>query len=145
MKILLDTSVLVASMVEVHPKHHQSLTWFKKVQTGKTGFTVCSHSLAECYAVLTKLPTIPRITPSLAIRLIEENIIKHAKLIYLTDKEYLSVIKQIAGLSLSGGIIYDALILKAAEKAKVDKLLTLNPRDFHRLMSDSTSSFILTP
>ena len=37
---------------------------------------------------------------------------------------------------LTGGIIYDALHLQAAIKAKVDRLYTANLRDFQRLYSE---------
>jgi predicted nucleic acid-binding protein len=38
-----------------------------------------------------------------------------------------------ADLGLSGGIVYDALIARAAQKVKADRLLTLNPGDFRRV------------
>lgn len=145
MRILMDSSVLIAGMVAVHPKYHAAFSWFKKVQSGEVLLVVSAHSLLECYAVLTKLPSIPKINPSMAMRLIETNIIKHAELIFLTSREYSLVIRHVSSQGLSGGIVYDALILKAAEKAKVNHLLTSNTKDFYRLTSDVIfSSFILT-
>jgi predicted nucleic acid-binding protein len=35
--------------------------------------------------------------------------------------------------NLSGGIVYDAIIVECALKAKVDEVLTINPKDFLRL------------
>lgn len=32
-----------------------------------------------------------------------------------------------------GGIVYDAIIVECALKAKVDEILTINPKDFLRL------------
>ncbi len=45
---------------------------------------------------------------------------------------------------LAGGIVYDAIILKAAQKAKVEKILTLNANDFYRLCPEA-KEFIATP
>ena len=36
-------------------------------------------------------------------------------------------------LELSGGIIYDALIARAAQRFKVDRILTFNIDDFKRV------------
>ena len=38
-----------------------------------------------------------------------------------------------ADLGLTGGIVYSALIAKAARKAKVESLLTFNSDDFKRV------------
>ena len=47
--------------------------------------------------------------------------------------EYKATIKKASELGLSGGIIYDALIAKVAEKAKVERILTLNLKYFRRV------------
>lgn len=73
MKILLDTSVLVAAMVEAHPAHTQALPWLQKAQAGADTWLVAAHSLAELYAILTTLPVRPRILPAVARELIQRN------------------------------------------------------------------------
>jgi predicted nucleic acid-binding protein len=60
-RILLDTSVLVAAMVEAHPAHMRALPWLQKAQGGTDTWLVAAHSLAELYAILTTLPVRPRI------------------------------------------------------------------------------------
>ena len=92
---------------------------------------IATHSLAEVYAVLTRLPIRPRISPNLAQRLIRENLVKF-EIVPLTDEDYQMAIAQMVSLNLSGGI-YDVLIAQAAVKAKVNRLLTLNPNHFLRL------------
>ncbi len=57
MKILLDTSILVAAMVEAHPFHEQGLIWFTRVTNGTDEGVVAAHSLAELYSILTTLPS----------------------------------------------------------------------------------------
>lgn len=144
MRILFDTSALVAGFVDSHPKHHAALSWLQRVKTKKIDFLVSSHSLAECFAVLTRLPLSPKISPEMANYLLHENVEKLAKIIALSSQDYLSVIKQMTELRLSGGIIYDAITVRAAKKAKADKILTLNTKDFIRL-SPQDPSWIITP
>ena len=133
MKVLFDTSVLVSACVAEHPKHTAALSLLQKAISREIEFVVAAHSLLECYAVLTTLPLAPKISPHVARELIYHNIEKHADIVALTSKEYSSVIDSIAKHGFLGGVVYDALIFKVAEKAEVDQLLTLNEKDFKRL------------
>ena len=134
MRILFDTSVIVAAMVEAHPFHKRALPWLKKAKENNFELIIAAHTLAELYAVLSTLPVRPRISPGIAWYLIHENIESTAKIITLTPSEYSRTIKALSDKGLSGGIIYDALIAKSALKAKADRLLTLNKKDFEKIM-----------
>lgn len=133
MKVLFDTSVLVAAMVEPHPMHGRALPWLRRAKAGDYDFVVASHTLAELYAVLTTLPVVPRISPGAAWRLIHENVETAATVVSLSASEYGVTIKRLAELELTGGAVYDALIAQAAQKAGVGRVLTLNPEDFTRV------------
>ena len=133
MKAVFDTSILVAAMVEAHPKHDLALPWLEKAKSGHVGYLVSAHSLAELFSVLSTLPTSPRPTPAMARRLIRENVEGHAHVITLTRRDYSAVLQSMENLGLSGGVVYDALIARAAQKARADRLLTLNPADFARV------------
>ena len=133
MRTLFDTSVLVAALVQEHPKHEKSLPWLSKAKAQEFEFIVSSHTIAELYAVLSVLPVNPRISPNVAWRLIHENIESTANIVSLSPKEYCSFIKSSSDLGLSGGIIYDALIAKVAQKSKVERILTLNLQHFKRV------------
>ncbi|MBE9037748.1 PIN domain-containing protein [aff. Roholtiella sp. LEGE 12411] len=135
MKILFDTSVLVAAMVAKHPRHSESLPWLQRVQTDEIKGFISTHTLAELYAILTRLPPNPQINPALAQRLLGENL-KKAHKVVLTAEDYQATIARMVSLNLPGGGIYDALIAQAAIKANVDVLLTLNANDFTRLGED---------
>ena len=132
MKVLFDTSVLVPALVSSHPQHGRAFTWLKKAKH-EIEMVVCSHSLAELYAVLSTLPVSPRITPGLAWRLIHESVIPSASIVSLSSADYISTLNRMSDHGLSGGIVYDALAVKAAQKAEVDRILTLNIRDFKRI------------
>ena len=143
MKILFDTSVIIAALVESHPMHTRAFPWLKQAKAKEFEIIVASHTIAELYAVLSTLPTKPRISPLTARKLINENIEKISKIVSLTPEEYKSVIKQISELGLTGGITYDALIAKVAQKSKVEKLLTLNTEHFSRVWPDGQKRIIL--
>lgn len=138
MKVLFDTSVLIAGLVKAHPMHERTVSWLKRAAIGEIGIAVSSHTLAELYAVLTTLSVSPRISPDMAWRLINENLVKSAEVVPLSADDYTGTILWLKDNGFSGGIIYDALILKAAVTSGCDALLTLNAPDFRRLeFSDS--------
>ena len=89
--------------------------------------------MAECYAVLTAYPLIPIIAPPAAERLIHENIFSCFHLVPLTPADYRAAIQRVSTRSLRSGKIYDALIIQAALKEKVEALYTWNITDFQRL------------
>lgn len=132
MKLFFDTSVLVAAMVAGHPRHGVALPWVQYARA-KASFYLAGHTLAELYAVLTKLPVSPRISPDTARLMIQKNIIGQGKCVVLTPEEYLAVVMRMADLGITGGAVYDGLIAAAARKTAADRLLTFNGRDFLRV------------
>jgi predicted mannosyl-3-phosphoglycerate phosphatase (HAD superfamily) len=54
--------------------HEIAFPWLKKAKVKEFELIVASHTLAELYAVLSTLPVKPRISPSNAWRLVNENI-----------------------------------------------------------------------
>jgi len=135
MNVLFDTSVLIAALIEDHPSHSQSLSWLQRVRLGEIEGFVSTHTIAELYSVLTRIPRKPRINPELAQQLIVDNLSNFNKVV-LTAEDYQATISRMVSLNLPGGGIYDGLIAQAALKAGVDVLLTLNPNDFTRLGED---------
>ena len=91
MRILLDTSVLVAAMIEAHPAHVQALSWLQRAKAGTDTGVVAAHSLAELYAVLTTLPVQPRILPSVAHQLIEHNVLGTLEVVSLSDRDMVDI------------------------------------------------------
>ena len=144
MRILLDTSILVAAMVEAHPRHTSALPWLQRAKNQADTGLVAAHSLAELYAVLTTLPVQPRITPAVAQQLIQHDVFDILEVVPLSAGDYARVIKQLAEHGIVGGATYDALIVQAAVKAGADQILTLNERDFRRVSPDLAGR-VVTP
>jgi predicted nucleic acid-binding protein len=142
MKALLDTSVLVAALVEPHPEHLRALPWLAKAKSRSTELVISSHTIAELYAVLSTLPVSPRITPGFAWRLIHESIEPHVSIVSLTSSEYIATVRHLSEIGLSGGAVYDALIVKAAQKAVADRIVTFNVNDFKRVWPEGASGIV---
>jgi predicted nucleic acid-binding protein len=101
-KVLLDTSVLIAAFVEAHPNHLRALPWLRRVRNGRDVGIVAAHSIAEAYSVLTTLPHRPRITPSIAERVIGENLLSKLQISALSGRDYATVVGRLAKAGLSG-------------------------------------------
>lgn len=135
-RILFDTNVIVASLSEAHQMYAQCKPWFDQAQVDRTiEGLISTHSLAECYSVLTRLPPPYRISPATVDRLLTENLTQFTR-VSLTAEDYQAAIRKVVQLNISGGGIYDALIAQAALQANVDSLLTFNDRHFVRLETE---------
>ena len=133
MKVLFDTSVVVAAFINSHPAHRRALPWLQKAVKKQIEGLVSVHSLIEIYSVITKLPLSPKISTDLALKLIKKNILNSFKLITYGSEDYIDLLANLEKNNISGGASYDGLIMRAAEKSKADKIITLNVNDFIRV------------
>lgn len=132
MRVLFDTSVLIAGLIVSHPQHSACFARLKAAESRQVQGFVSTHTLAEIYSVITRFPIQPRIAPNQAQSTIAD-ISQYLEVVPLLSNEYLAAIAQMVALNLPGGDIFDALIAQAALKANADILLTLNPNHFTRL------------
>lgn len=145
MKALLDTSVLIAAVIEQHSEHSRAFAILEKVQEGKMEGVVSSHSLAEMYSVLTKSPPPFRHSPEQALLVIEENVLKYFHISHLTGDDYASLIREAALSGIHGGTIYDAVLVKSAEKANASRIYTLNLKHFQAISSTDMKARLVSP
>ena len=132
----LDTSVLVASLETAHPHHPLAEPYFDDAREGRRTLVVSTHAVAETFSALTNLPVTPRISPAQALTLIEESVLSVAEAVPLGADDYRAVLARLADLGLPGGAVYDALHVRAAEKASADELVTFNGRHFRPMPPD---------
>jgi predicted nucleic acid-binding protein len=132
MKVLFDTNILVASTIEAHPHHSISLPWIQQVRNRIIQGYISTHSIAELYAVMTRIPLAQPLNPQQIYELIVNNL-ESFHPVDLESNDYLEIIRNVAILNITGGGIYDAIIAQAALKANVDMLLTMNSKHFTRL------------
>jgi predicted nucleic acid-binding protein len=136
-RLYFDTSVLVAVAVAHHPHHAAGLAAYRQVVSGKHTGVVSAHGLAETFSTLTRLPLSPMIHPTEANRYIAESVVRHCEIVSLQEDDYLAMLESAARAGLRGGIVYDALQLHCAEKARCDRIYIFNLTDFLRLAPQS--------
>ena len=132
LKVLFDTNILVAATIEAHPNHAISLPWVQQVRSRSIEGYISAHSIAELYAVMTRLPLSQPLSPQQVHDMIVNNL-ESFHSVNLENNDYLEIIRNVARLNITGGGIYDAIIAQAALKANVDTLLTVNAKHFTRL------------
>jgi predicted nucleic acid-binding protein len=145
MKVFLDTSVLIAAVIQKHAAHERAFAVLERVQEGEDEGFVSAHSLAEVYANLTKLPPPFRHSPEQALLSVEENVLNCFKISSLTGSDYSALIRETTLAGIQGGAIYDAVLLKSARKAEVDQIYTLNLRHFAAVAPKDFGPKLLVP
>jgi predicted nucleic acid-binding protein len=142
MKVLLDSSTLIAGMLPDHVHHAVSHRWLSQAKAEAFDFVVSGHSVAEVYSVLTRLPRIPRIGPQEAWQLLQRNVTACAEVITLEPNDYVALVEDLSQRALGGGLVYDAIIAKAADLAQVDHLVTLNEVHFIKVWPAGASRIV---
>jgi predicted nucleic acid-binding protein len=134
LRVLFDTSCLVAALLGQHEFHARVAPWVKQVHEGQVQGVVGTHTLAECYAVITRHPQFA--VPPQVARMMLKRVTQQFSSVSLDEDDYLAVVARLEQLGLVGGSIYDALIAQAALKVQTDVLLTFNGKHFVRLGAD---------
>ena len=142
MRIMFDTSVLVAAVVEGHAAHAAAFRRLQRVKDKVDSGVVAAHSLAETYSILTRLPIRPIIPPDMAREIITVNIVDICEVVALSAADYVALLRHLASLKIVGGAVYDALLLHVARLSGVDQVLTLNAKDFRRVYPALTDKII---
>ena len=133
MKYLFDTNILIAALIGTHSQHDPALPWLQKVYRKEIEGYISVHTIAELYAVISRIPDLQTISPEYIVEQIEEEVLNNFEVISLNKEEYLSIIKHLAQIGLTGGIVYDAVIVFAGIKANVDHILSFNAKHFRRV------------
>jgi predicted nucleic acid-binding protein len=139
--IFLDTSVLIAASDAQNSRHELSAPLLAAATRRSTACG--AHTLAEVFAVLSRLPGGRRQRPEIAGLLVNQ-IIERVTVIPLTVEEYAETIRNIARSLLTGGIVFDALLLACARKVEPDRIYTWNVRHF-RMVAPDLAERIMTP
>ena len=130
MKVFFDTSVLVGAFYGDHPRHAACLRLLEDASK-KTHFCA-AHSVTELYAVMTRLPVRPRITPEQGL-LFVENVRDYFAVITLSAAEQFEAVAEAARRGLAGAKVYDLLTIKCAAKAGAERAYALDGAGFARL------------
>jgi predicted nucleic acid-binding protein len=115
------------------------------VAAGRDRGFISTHSIAEVYASLTRLPVQPRIHPMEAARIITDNLLPHFECVPLNNADYLEALNTVKDGGWSGAKIYDALLLCSAAKCAAHRIYTFNLADFRILAPASLRARICAP
>jgi predicted nucleic acid-binding protein len=97
----------------------------------KTHFCA-AHAVPELYAVMTRLPVRPRITPEQGL-LFVENVRDNFSVVTLSAAEQFEAAAEAARRGLGGAKVYDLLTLRCALKAGAERVYALDLKAFTRL------------
>ena len=101
-ELLVDTSVAVALVVGDHD-HHEAVV--AAIGTRRLG--LAGHAAFETFSVLTRLPPPARREPKVVDQLIRAGFPASR---FLGAAEMAALLDRLAGLSIAGGAVYDALV-----------------------------------
>lgn len=130
-RVFLDTSVLLAGLVDFGPQSApaQSLLHAvaeKQVSSAATAW----HCCLEFFSVSTRLPAEFRLTPADAAQLLDHEVFGRMEVHDLPPADRLAMLKAAARDGTAGGRIYDAHIAEVARAAGADVIVTDNRRHF---------------
>jgi predicted nucleic acid-binding protein len=127
--LYLDSSVLVAALVEDEANHEACLQLLRR-----RSVAAWTHALAETYSTLTGGRLGVRVPPKLASELLAGSLIPRLQWIELGLADLTAAMDDGERAGVRGGALYDYLHLVAARKAGAKSLFTLNGRDFQPLL-----------
>jgi predicted nucleic acid-binding protein len=103
-----DSSVVIAGFATWHEQHAEALKVLRGVQD------LVAHTELETYSVLTRVPEPFQIAaPDMAVYLRRRY---PGRRMSLPDADRDALIEKLAGLSISGGAVYDALVAVTADR-----------------------------
>lgn len=148
MNVFLDTSVLVAGLIDFGPQSSPAHSLLHAVAEKTAGpASTAWHCCLEFYSVGTRLPPEFRLTPADAARLVDEEIIGRMAIFDLPGNARSTFLAAAAHDAVAGGRIYDAHIADVARAAGATVIVTDNRRHFlgalrHGIRVETPSEFL---
>ncbi len=148
--VFLDTSVLLAGMVDFGPQSAPAQSLLHAVaEKHVTGAATAWHCCLEFFSVATRLPPEFRLTSADAVRLLQEEVFARMAVHDLPARDRLAMLAALAQDGTSGGRVYDAHIAEVARAAGAAVIVTDNRRHFlaalrHGLRVETPAEFAAT-
>jgi predicted nucleic acid-binding protein len=129
MKVLFDSSALVAALWMHHPRHSGANDWLSKVWNAEVQGYVSQHAIAEAFASLTSLSVSPAFHPH-SVRTVLGEALWHLQLVPLDEADYVQMLEEATDRDLRGETSIALLNVRAALKVQAEKLLTVQPKSY---------------
>ena len=148
MSVFLDTSVLMAGLVDFGPQSAPAQSVMHAVAEQRiAGPATAWHCCLEFFSVATRLPPEFRLSPDDAIVLLQEEVFGRMAVHDLPAADRLPLLKSAARDATIGGRIYDAHIADVARAAGASVVVTDNRKHFlsalrHGLRVETPSEFL---
>lgn len=121
---------MIAAVCSWHEHHVRAVEAIDGRRSRRERMIVAAATLVEAYSVLTRLPPPHRLSPEVALALVDENFVRGVPCVTLTAEAYRSLLRAAPGDGVAGGRTYDAVIARCARQARVRTLLTFNASHF---------------
>jgi predicted nucleic acid-binding protein len=150
MTVFLDTSVLIAGLIDFGPASAPSQAVMHAVAERTVPAAGTSwHCCLEFYSVATRLPPEFRLSPADASQLLREEVFARLSVSDLPAGERAELLKAAVQDGIAGGRIYDTHIAEVARAAGASVIVTDNRRHFlaalrHGIRVDTPAEFAAT-
>jgi predicted nucleic acid-binding protein len=128
--VFLDTSVLLAGLIDFGPPSAPAHQVLHAVAIGTIAAGTAWHCCLEVYSVATRLPPEYRVAPADAARLIREEVFARMVVHDLPAGDRAAFLSSLVEDGIAGGRIYDAHIADVARAAGARVIVTDNRRHF---------------
>ncbi len=146
--VFLDTSVLLAGMVDFGPQSAPAQSLLHAVAEKQiTAPATAWHCCLEFFSVATRLPPEFRLAPADAVRLLEGEVFARMAVHDLPARQRLPMLAAVAQDGIAGGRVYDSHIAEVARSAGASIVVTDNRRHFlaalrHGLRVETPAEFL---
>jgi predicted nucleic acid-binding protein len=130
MTAFLDTSVLLAGLVDFGPQSAPAQQVLHAVAEKRCAGQTAWHCCLEFYSVSTRLPAEFRLTPKDALQLLEDEVFGRLAVHELSGEARIPFIRATAEERITGGRVYDAHIAEVARQANARVIVTDNRQHF---------------
>ena len=129
--VFLDTSVLLAGLIDFGPQSRHALQILHAVSEGTLPRVGTAwHCCLELYSVATRLPAEYRLSPTDATTLLRSEIFARLGVHDLPSADRVPFLGAMAQDGIAGGRVYDAHIAEVARAAGAQVIVTDNRRHF---------------
>jgi hypothetical protein len=130
-----DTSILVGGVVDIGPATAPAQAIMARIASRKLDRpSTAWHCCLEFYSVLTRLPKELRVSPGVARRLLEEEILERFTVGDLPPEHRGGFLDALVSEEIVGGRVYDAHIAEVARSLGATVVVTDNRRHFTGLL-----------
>jgi len=146
--VFLDTSVLVAGLVDFGPQSAPAQTLLHAVAERRVDDPATAwHCCLEFFSVATRLPPEYRLTPADAVTLVDQEVFARMAIHDLPPGDRVAMLRAAARDAIVGGRIYDAHIAEVARAAGARVIVTDNRRHFvaalrHGIRVETPAEFV---